>query len=1005
MNLNSLLNDPEIIQAQLLKIDKERKLLICFVKDEPDKPCIVRYSVRPDNILFTSSVEQFWEGAKLNLINSFNDEEGFLIPTYIILEPDYLIDTSAIAECFQDYLISPLHYFRNRFQLMENRSYLLLGNLANFFLDELIYADNTEKVSFNDIFLKSFKQSPFVYTSCEDIRSEYDFREFMKKAQQLFENIKRVVRDDFPKLGIDVNCCTLEPSFFSVKYGFQGRLDLLYTHPSLNDTKIIELKSGRLPFPADDARKIALNHKVQTFIYRLMIDSVFGQNISSVEASILYAASNNSGENIRRANIEGDLEKTILNLRNQIIINEHNIITGNLKSVGLLFESLFNQSETEYRLPKFFINKINNFRAVFTQCTDIEKQYFYRFTQFTSRELYLHKTGEAEYESQRSISSLWNSHFDERADALDVIYNLKIDEIDDSTSDMSIIFSRSQKYYEEDNQKVIEITNFREGEICIVYPRNGEKDTVLNKQIMKGTIVRLTAEKVEVLFRFKQKNRHYFDDNQLWAIEHDSLDSTLNNMYKSLFAFISAPKEKRKLLLGLKQPDIVNSKSETNKLKNNSYPENIISQAINADNYFLIVGPPGTGKTSIFARRLIEEYYKKPDTNILVVAYTNRAVDELCSAINAAFDCSNGNCDKYIRVGSEISCDITYQHRLLQRISEKASDRDALRKEIQETRIFVTTLASLTGKMELFSIKKFQIAIIDEASQILEPQIIGLLPLFDKFILIGDHNQLATIVLQDEESSKTDETQLKEIGIIDCRESFFERLLRRCKSQGWNNSFTQLTHQGRMHIDIAEFPSTHFYSENLFPALAWQEQQWNLSNFNGNLYDKYIASKRTAFFSTENKENEVRSDKVNHAEAEIIVELLKSIQRVYVNNDIVYDSSKIGIIAPYRNQIALIRHKLFEADIDDYDRIMIDTVERFQGSQRDVMIVSFCINRPEQMKYLCNLNHDGTVDRKLNVALTRARQQLFLVGNAQILLKHPIYAKLVNYYKEKAVLY
>ena len=176
-----------------------------------------------------------------------------------------------------------------------------------------------------------------------------------------------------------------------------------------------------------------------------------------------------------------------------------------------------------------------------------------------------------------------------------------------------------------------------------------------------------------------------------------------------------------------------------------------------------------------------------------------------------------------------------------------------------------------------------------------------------------------------------------------------------------------------------------------------------MRNVNGNSYDKYIATKRTVLFSTERKENNTISNKINQNEAEIISKIIESIKRVYNDNNISYDSSKIGIIAPYRNQIALIRHKLSEAGILDYENIMIDTVERFQGSQRDVIIVSFCINQPDQFRYLCNLNHDGTVDRKLNVALTRARQQLFLVGNAQILLKHPIYESLVNFYRDNLV--
>jgi DNA replication ATP-dependent helicase Dna2 len=1003
MSIKLSLGDPEIIQVQLLKIDHDKKLLICFVNNEDDKNCIVRYDISPDNNIFTPSVEQFWEGAKLNLVNSYKDQNGFLIPTYIILEPDYLIDASAIAECFQDYLISPIHYFRNRFEKMENRSYLLLGNLANFFIDELVFAEEVDNVSFENIFLKSFKQSPFEYTSCEDIRSESDFRSFMNRAQQLFNNIKRVVRYDFPKMGININFCTLEPSFFSVKYGFQGRLDLLYTNPITNDTRIIELKSGRLPYPAFNTSKITLNHKVQTYVYRLMIDSVFYDKRAKVEASILYASGNNPGENIRKANIDGDLEKSILNLRNLIIINEHKIITGELESVESMFKSMLREIETENPVPVFYQHKINRFQNVLTQSSDIERIYFYRFIQFVSRELYHQKTGDMDYETPTGMASLWNSSFDERAEALNVLYDLSILNIDDSANDMTIIFSRPQPTREDENLSGNNIVNFREGDICIVYPREDVNDTVLNKQILKGTIVKITPEKVEVRFRYKQKNRHYFEDNQFWAIEHDSLDSSLNSMYKSLFEFISSSKQKRELLLGIKQPKCSAIKQENSDINDISYPENIINQALNAEDYFLIVGPPGTGKTSIFARRLIEEYYKKPDVNIMVIAYTNRAVDELCGAINAAFGYSDGDCDKYIRVGSELSCDSAYQHRLLQRVSEKAADRDSLRKEINDIRIFISTLASITGKMELFSLKQFQIAIIDEASQILEPQIIGLLPLFDKFIMIGDHNQLATIVLQEEEKSRINETQLQEIGITDCRESFFERLLRRCKSQGWTHSFTQLTHQGRMHNEIAAFPSTYFYSENLFPALDWQTGEWRLSNVNGNFYDKYIATKRTILFSTERKEINNISNKINQNEAEIIAELLESIQRVYNDNNITYDSSKIGIIAPYRNQIALIRHKLSEARIDDYENIMIDTVERFQGSQRDVIIVSFCINQPGQFRYLCNLNYDGTVDRKLNVALTRASQQLFLVGNAQLLLKHPIYKSLVNFYSYKTV--
>ena len=113
-------------------------------------------------------------------------------------------------------------------------------------------------------------------------------------------------------------------------------------------------------------------------------------------------------------------------------------------------------------------------------------------------------------------------------------------------------------------------------------------------------------------------------------------------------------------------------------------------------------------------------------------------------------------------------------------------------------------------------------------------------------------------------------------------------------------------------------------------------------------------------------------------------------------------ASTLGIIAPYRSQIALIKRELEASGVPQLGGVMVDTVERFQGSERDVIIYSFCLNRTYQLKFLANVTEDNgvLVDRKLNVALTRARKQMFVTGVPDLLNLNPIYARLLQVLQE-----
>jgi superfamily I DNA and/or RNA helicase len=142
------------------------------------------------------------------------------------------------------------------------------------------------------------------------------------------------------------------------------------------------------------------------------------------------------------------------------------------------------------------------------------------------------------------------------------------------------------------------------------------------------------------------------------------------------------------------------------------------------------------------------------------------------------------------------------------------------------------------------------------------------------------------------------------------------------------------------------------------------------------------------------------SDKVNLAEARIVADLLRRIYRQY-GADRFDPIRTVGVIVPYRNQIAMIRREIAQLGLPQLNNISIDTVERYQGSQRDVIIYSFTVQRPYQLDFLTanSFQEDGhTIDRKLNVAMTRARKQLIMTGNAALLKRNKIFSALIARY-------
>lgn len=980
----------------------EQYLYVTPLDEVSEKPYLVRYNIPQINEEFAETCKLLWQHAQVNLLDVAIDEAGILTPSFIVLEPDYLIDISSLAECFRDYGHHPGNYFLSRMQPIENARPLLLGNIANLFLDEWIHAPN-EDIDYRTCMQKAFRRYPIELAACPDLRDREKERQFFDDCKLHFEHIRETVNDTFHAAGyeLDKTDAVLEPSYICEALGLQGRLDYMQRDMS----SFIEMKSGKADEYAIRGKvEPKENNKVQMLLYQAVLQYSMGMDHRKVKAYLLYTRypllypSRPSWAMVRR----------VIDLRNRIVADEYGIQLHNnpeytARKLDEINASTLNERGLRGRFWETYLRPpIDRFQEKLQRLSAIEKSYFYAVYNFLTKELYTSKSGDVDYEGRTGAASLWLSTLAEKCEAGEIIYNLRIRENHAADEHKAYLLLVRSDFEEKelpeavgDNDIQNVLPNFRQGDAIILYERNCGTDNVTNKMVFKGNIEHLTDHEIGIRLRATQQNPSVLPADSLYAIEHDTMDTTFRSMYQGLYAYLSATQERRDLLLAQRPPKFDESLDSLVSQAKDDFTR-VALKAKAAQDYFLLIGPPGTGKTSCALKKMVETFHADKGAQILLLSYTNRAVDEICkslASIRPAVD--------FIRVGSELSCDETYRTHLIENELASCNRRSEVYERIRSCRIIVGTVAAISGKPELFRLKHFNVAIIDEATQILEPQLLGILcargeeggNAIDKFILIGDHKQLPAVVLQSSEQSAIYEESLLSIGLTNLKDSLFERLYRNCtarqSSLTSHPSYDMLCRQGRMHPEVALFANRAFYGGRLIPVGLLHQ-----------LEDSDTVC-RLAFYPSV-PEKTGTSTKINHSEARIVADL---VARIYEDCRTDFDEARtLGIITPYRSQIALIKKEIAALGIPALNRIMVDTVERFQGSERDVIIYSCCINSYFQLKFVSNLTEeDGTlIDRKLNVALTRARKQMFVTGVPKYLKSNPLYESLLNLmeYKE-----
>ncbi len=434
----------------------------------------------------------------------------------------------------------------------------------------------------------------------------------------------------------------------------------------------------------------------------------------------------------------------------------------------------------------------------------------------------------------------------------------------------------------------------------------------------------------------------------------------------------------------------------------NASQEKAVNQVLCAKEVAVVHGPPGTGKTTTLVEAVYETLHR--ENQVMVSAQSNTAVDWIAEKL-----VDRGI--SVLRIGNPTRVNdkmlaFTYERRfeahsdypelwqIRKTIREMTGrlrksgreDRERLHNQLTKLRVRATGLeiridtelftearviaCTLVGAASrVLERKRFSSLFIDEAAQAIEAACWIAISRADRVILAGDHCQLPPT-----------------IKCIEAARGGLGRTLLEKVVLHKPETVSLLKIQYRMHEDIMRFPSRWFYHDELEAAPEVK--------YRGVLdFDTPASWIDTSELDLQEKAVAEGTGRLNTGEAELLVRELKNyMERIGIRR-ILEEHIDFGVISPYRAQVHYLRHLLKKEPFFRPCRrlITVHTVDGFQGQERDVIMISLVrANEKGQIGFLRDL-------RRMNVAITRARMKLLILGEAVTLTRHPFYRELYEY--------